>query len=224
MKNRRREGVLSREGEFSHFRHDGALRFGHDANGAVRYPWRMTRISFLGLGLMGSAMARRLLDHGFELTLWNRNPVRAAEHLDSMPGLRRAARIIRHQLERYDGAGVPDALRGDRIPLGSRILAIASAFDLLTTCASERPRHWQDALLHMGKARGDVFDPWLLDLFSEEIAKEPPELTSSDRNVMIVPGGTSPWRTLSTEEEVADEGEPEQLEVLIDEIVREEPQ
>ena len=37
----------------------------------------MNRISFLGLGLMGAAMARRLLDHGFELTVWNRNPRRA---------------------------------------------------------------------------------------------------------------------------------------------------
>ena len=38
----------------------------------------MKRISFLGLGLMGAAMARRLLDHGFELTVWNRNPARAS--------------------------------------------------------------------------------------------------------------------------------------------------
>ncbi len=37
----------------------------------------MKRISFLGLGLMGAAMARRLLDHGFELTVWNRNASRA---------------------------------------------------------------------------------------------------------------------------------------------------
>jgi 3-hydroxyisobutyrate dehydrogenase len=37
----------------------------------------MKRISFLGLGLMGTAMARRLVDHGFELTVWNRNARRA---------------------------------------------------------------------------------------------------------------------------------------------------
>lgn len=38
----------------------------------------MKRITFLGLGIMGAAMARRLLDHGFELTVWNRNAGRAA--------------------------------------------------------------------------------------------------------------------------------------------------
>src|SRR5689334_7317329 len=37
----------------------------------------MKRISFLGLGIMGAAMARRLLDNGFELTVWNRNAARA---------------------------------------------------------------------------------------------------------------------------------------------------
>jgi 3-hydroxyisobutyrate dehydrogenase len=37
----------------------------------------MKRVTFLGLGLMGAAMARRLLDHGFVLTVWNRNAARA---------------------------------------------------------------------------------------------------------------------------------------------------
>lgn len=37
----------------------------------------MKRITFLGLGLMGRAMAQRLIDHGFELTVWNRNASRA---------------------------------------------------------------------------------------------------------------------------------------------------
>src|SRR5262245_34233338 len=37
----------------------------------------MKRIAFLGLGLMGAAMARRLLDHGFDVTVWNRNARRA---------------------------------------------------------------------------------------------------------------------------------------------------
>ena len=37
----------------------------------------MNRITVIGLGIMGAAMARRLLDHGYELTVWNRNPARA---------------------------------------------------------------------------------------------------------------------------------------------------
>jgi 3-hydroxyisobutyrate dehydrogenase len=43
----------------------------------------MKRISFLGLGIMGAAMARRLIDHGFEVTVWNRNPARATSLADA---------------------------------------------------------------------------------------------------------------------------------------------
>jgi 3-hydroxyisobutyrate dehydrogenase len=49
----------------------------------------MKHVSFLGLGIMGAAMARRLLDHGFTLTVWNRNAARAEALVAA--GARRAA-------------------------------------------------------------------------------------------------------------------------------------
>ena len=49
----------------------------------------MKRIAFLGLGIMGAAMARRLVDHGFEVAVWNRNAARAASLVDA--GARLAA-------------------------------------------------------------------------------------------------------------------------------------
>ena len=49
----------------------------------------MKRITFLGLGIMGAAMARRLLDRGFEVTVWNRNASRAEPLVKA--GARRAA-------------------------------------------------------------------------------------------------------------------------------------
>ncbi|HUQ10759.1 MAG TPA: NAD(P)-dependent oxidoreductase [Steroidobacteraceae bacterium] len=48
----------------------------------------MKRIALIGLGIMGAAMARRLLDQGFELTVWNRNPARAQSLVTA--GARRA--------------------------------------------------------------------------------------------------------------------------------------
>ncbi len=144
------------------------------------------------------------------------HPVHASEQLDCVPGLRRVARILRHQLERYDGKGSPDGLRGDRIPLGSRVLAIAASFDLLTTCAPEL--EWQDALQQLATARGEVFDPWLLELFDEEIRRDPPA-SGSDRPVMIVPAGSMPWRQeAAADDEGEDDGAfaSEDLEVLLD--------
>ena len=157
------------------------------------------------------------------------HPVHAAEQLECVPALRRVAKILRHQLERYDGRGTPDGLRGDRMPLGSRILAIASAFDLLTTCAEETPLEWSEALQQLDMAKGEVFDPWLVELFVEEIERDPP--ASSDREVMIVPGGSLPWRTVDGDGDGDDEDEAvielnselnRELEVMLDDFPFEE--
>jgi HD-GYP domain-containing protein (c-di-GMP phosphodiesterase class II) len=142
------------------------------------------------------------------------HPVRAAEQLEVVPGLRRVAKILRHQLERYDGKGSPDGLRGDRIPLGARVLAVVAAFDELTTCAAEEPLGWQEALQQLGKARGEVFDPWLVDLLTEEVTKEPP--LDGDREVMIVPAGSMPWRLAGPTDAEDDEVEAGELEVMLD--------
>lgn len=147
------------------------------------------------------------------------HPVRAAELLECVPGLRRVGKVLRHQLERYDGKGTPDGLRGDRIPLPARVLAVAAAFDLLTTCATERPLEWQEALQQLGKARGEVFDPWLVDLLAEEVKKEPP--SAAHREVMIVPAGAMPWRTHADASE-EDDAFDDEIEVMLDEQKREE--
>jgi HD-GYP domain-containing protein (c-di-GMP phosphodiesterase class II) len=146
------------------------------------------------------------------------HPVRAAEQLECVPGLRRVGKIVRHQLERFDGKGLPDGLRGERIPLGARVLAIAAAFDLLT-CAGERPLSWADALACLEKARGEVFDPWLVDLFAADVRQDPPAL-APDREVMIVPGGAMPWRATAAPEaddDGDDDAAPPELEVMADE-------
>jgi HD-GYP domain-containing protein (c-di-GMP phosphodiesterase class II) len=151
------------------------------------------------------------------------HPVHAAEQLECVPALRRVAKILRHQLERYDGRGTPDGLRGDRLPLGSRVLAIAAAFDLLTTTGADKPLEWQDALTRLEDAKGEVFDPWLVELFCEEIRRAPPE---HDREVMIVPGGSMPWRVVETDVDDDDDNAESQteLEVMLDDYPFEDQQ
>lgn len=151
------------------------------------------------------------------------HPVHAADHLGCLPGLRRVATIIRHRFEHHDGRGGPDALRGDRIPIGSRVLSIASSFDLLTTCGDGRPLPWRTALERMAEDRGEVFDPWLFDLFADEIRRDPP-VVQSDRPVMIVPGGSAPYRVESSalDEEGLDYDLGQELEVMLDEMPPEE--
>ena len=102
-------------------------------------------------------------------------PVRGADLLADQPGLRRSALIVRHVYEKYNGSGYPEGLRGDRIPLGSRLIAIAEAFDQLTTCAVQdgEPLSLHRAIDRLQESRGERFDPWLLDIFEEEMRKHP---------------------------------------------------
>lgn len=150
----------------------------------------------------------------FESSSLEHHPVHAADQLACIPSLSRIAKIVRHQRERYDGRGAPDGLRGDRIPLGARVLAIASAFDLLVT-TGERPTSWEDALAQLEAAKGEVLDPWLVELFTEEIRRAPPQ---HDREVMIAAGSATPWRMIDSDAEDGVDAEgASDLELILDE-------
>jgi putative nucleotidyltransferase with HDIG domain len=71
-----------------------------------------------------------------EWAVMRRHPVTGAQIVAPFDHLSAAAIIIRHHHERRDGSGYPDGLKGDAIPLGARIVAVADVFDALT---SERP-------------------------------------------------------------------------------------
>src|SRR5690606_33701620 len=64
------------------------------------------------------------------------HPVTGAEMIKDIDYLSVAVPIIRHHHERWDGAGYPDGLSGDQIPIGARIVSLADALDAMTT---ERP-------------------------------------------------------------------------------------
>ncbi|MNE41724.1 Cyclic di-GMP phosphodiesterase response regulator RpfG [compost metagenome] len=79
---------------------------------------------------------------------------------------------VRSHHERYDGKGYPDGLQGDEIPLFGRIIAVADAFDAMT---SDRPyRKGMDTSTAIGileEGRGTQWDPHFADLFIEAYRK-----------------------------------------------------
>jgi diguanylate cyclase (GGDEF)-like protein/putative nucleotidyltransferase with HDIG domain len=84
--------------------------------------------------------------------------------LRAVPGLGPVARMVRHGHERFDGAGYPDHLRGEEIPLGARIVLACDAYDAMT---SERPYRaalsHTDAVAELQAGAGTQFDPRVVD-------------------------------------------------------------
>lgn len=64
-----------------------------------------------------------------EKALLRRHVINGEAVLKLAPSLQNLSSMVRHHHERLDGAGYPDGLQGDRIPLGARIIAVADAFD-----------------------------------------------------------------------------------------------
>jgi putative nucleotidyltransferase with HDIG domain len=75
-------------------------------------------------------------------------------------------KIIRHHHERYNGSGYPDGLRGEEIPLFSRVIAVADSFDAMTSLRPYRGTMKADeAILELRRCSGEQFDPKLVDVF-----------------------------------------------------------
>jgi two-component system, LuxR family, sensor histidine kinase TtrS len=90
------------------------------------------------------------------------------------------AEIIRHHHERYDGKGYPDGFKGKEIPLLSRILTVADAFDAMTTNRIYKPRkEVADALEEMKKLKGVQFCPVVVEAALKVLPKvTPPSATT----------------------------------------------
>lgn len=107
-----------------------------------------------------------------ERKLLRRVPMITARILDHMRILETELQIIRHQREHYDGSGHPAGLVGDEIPIGSRIVMVADAFDSMTTDRVYRPRKSvADALAELERLSGKQFDPRIVAALQEEAAE-----------------------------------------------------
>ena len=87
------------------------------------------------------------------------------------PELKQIADYILNHHERWDGSGYPYGKKGDEIPLLSRIISIADAYDAMTTDRPYRKAMSKsEALDEIKRNAGSQFDPRLAELFINEIA------------------------------------------------------
>jgi putative nucleotidyltransferase with HDIG domain len=101
-----------------------------------------------------------------EMTTMREHCERGYEMVRKIPFLREAAEIVYTHQERFDGSGYPRGLRGEAIPLGARIFAIADALDAMT---SDRPYRkgtsFESACAEIAQCSGKQFDPEIVEAF-----------------------------------------------------------
>jgi HD-GYP domain-containing protein (c-di-GMP phosphodiesterase class II) len=101
-----------------------------------------------------------------EYDLMKKHPEYGWAVLRHVPGMERASLMILHHHESYNGKGYPAGLKGEEIPMGSRIVSVIDAFDAMV---SSRPYReglpFEEAERRLLQARGIQFDPDVVDRF-----------------------------------------------------------
>ena len=123
------------------------------------------------VGVRDSVLAK---PGGLNVSEWDamrQHPILGWKILEPLGFLADEARVVRHHHEHLDGTGYPDGLMGEAIPLGARIIAVADAFDAMTTRRPYRPaRPRQEAVAKLRRCAKTQFDPSAVAGFEEWLA------------------------------------------------------
>lgn len=110
-----------------------------------------------------------------ELSEIQRHPLRSVEMLRHMDFFKSALPMVAGHHEWYDGTGYPDGLKGEEIPLGARILAVADAYDAMSSPRPYRPRlSHPDIVGTLKKGAGTQWDPAVVDALVQTLSQEAP--------------------------------------------------
>ncbi len=107
-----------------------------------------------------------------ERHLLRQHPLKGAGIVSEIRVLERAKGIVLYHHEDYDGTGYPEGLKGENIPLGARLVAVADAFDNMTTNNSGRPSlNATEAMAELTKGVGHQFCPVAVEAFISGLKK-----------------------------------------------------
>lgn len=91
---------------------------------------------------------------------WYSHPKFGADFVRTIPEISRYAEFVEHHHERYDGSGYPSGLKGEEIPLGSRIIAVADAYEAMSSERPNREPYPREYIIsELNKCSGNQFDP-----------------------------------------------------------------
>lgn len=103
---------------------------------------------------------------GREYKIIREHPIRGVEIIKHIDVLKPCMPIVLHHHERYDGTGYPKGLKGDEIPLGARIMAVADAFEaMLLKRPYRKAKSISQAVSEIRRFAGTQFDPKVVAAF-----------------------------------------------------------
>lgn len=156
----------------------------------LRYAGFLHDVGKLGVPTRVLQKNGRLSDAEFDAVALH--PLHGFEITSGIEFLGEAHEGIRHHHERLDGRGYPSGLKGEEIPEFARILAVADAFDAMTSTRSYRgARPVPEALLELERCKGTQFQPEYVDLLSAAVAEEGWELADSLPPLHVVDAAAS---------------------------------
>ena len=154
-----------------------AMHMAHEAVTAIELAGYLHDVGKIGVAEHILNKPRQLSDEEYEII--KRHPEVGATIIRNIRRAAPIASIVRHHHERWDGDGYPDGLSGERIPLLARVLAVADAFDAMTSKRPYRDRlPTSKALGELEAMSGSQFDPQIASVMIDLVQSgkvQPPE-------------------------------------------------
>ncbi|UJA20773.1 HD domain-containing protein [Thermoleophilia bacterium SCSIO 60948] len=124
-----------------------------------------------------------------EFGMIEQHPRIGSRLVERVPSLVELSDLILHHHERFDGEGYPAGLKGEEIPLESRVIGVADAFSAMT---SDRPYRGRlsltEACEELERCAGSQFDPRVVEAFVAEVRERPPAGPVDSSPVVPDPG------------------------------------
>jgi HD-GYP domain-containing protein (c-di-GMP phosphodiesterase class II) len=119
-----------------------------------------------------------------ERTFVEQHTIMGERILCAAPALVDVGRLVRHSHERFDGDGYPDRLKGEEIPLGSRVIHVCDAFEAMTSNRPyKRAMSLEAALAELRRCSNTQFDERVVDVFIEMVEQGDENVAAGAREV-----------------------------------------
>ena len=115
-----------------------------------------------------------------EWKIMQQHPLIGEAIVKPVQSLSKVVALVRHHHERFDGRGYPSALKGEEIPLGARILAVADGYDSMITDRPYRKRlSLEETKAELQRGAGTQYDPAMVKAFLNVLETKEQHLASA---------------------------------------------